>query len=91
VSYALEMSDEALGELLEMEMWLQEEALDEIEKVANKPELLRRRGVPAEAVFDFTRQAEEGIHYVFVTLEVDDTARMLKIMTLGHFFKQKDL
>jgi hypothetical protein len=85
VSYALAFSRRALDDLRQLPTWLQEETLDQIERVAEDPTLLTRRGRTPASVFDFTATRPPQTHYVFLILEPDPPARTLRVLTLGHY------
>jgi len=70
-----------------LEIWLQEETLDELEKIAENPQLLRRRR-ESQAVFDFTRVHDSGFHYVFLEVEPRDEQQVLFVLTVGHFVRR---
>jgi hypothetical protein len=84
MSYVLRFSPGALRKLAELDPWLQEEALDEIELLANRPAQLIRRGRLPGYVHDFVRTREGIKHYVFIHLDRDDAAQRLGIRTIGH-------
>lgn len=50
--------------LAAMDIWLQEEVLDELDHVASSPQMLRRRNTSAVAVHDFTRHRGDGALYI---------------------------
>jgi len=85
VSYVLAFSRRALDELRRLPVWLQEETLDEIEGIAEAPTRLVRRGRSPASVFDFTATRPRETHYVFMTLEPDPPANVLRVLTLGHY------
>jgi plasmid stabilization system protein ParE len=86
VSYALVFSKRALDDLKQLPTWLQEDALDEIERLSQGPHHHpARRGTLRAQVFDFTRRRPPETHYVFLTFQSDASAKALRILTLGHF------
>jgi hypothetical protein len=87
VSYRLEFAPKAKEGLAALELWLQEETYDEIDGIATDPSSLVVRPGDPISVHDFTRVRGTLIHYVFVTLERDDSSRTLRIVTVGHVMR----
>jgi plasmid stabilization system protein ParE len=84
VSYVLAFSRRALEDLRQLPVWLQEETLDQIERIAEDPSRLVRRGRLPTSVFDFIATRPPETHYIFLTLEPDPPANVLRVLTLGH-------
>ena len=70
MSYALRIAPDVYADLREMEPWLQEEALDAIERAALAPTALRIDGAD-HAVLDFDKTIGGQLHVVFIRLHVD--------------------
>ncbi len=67
MSYALEFTRRAIRELSNLEIWLQEEALDELELIAAAP--LAEPVSPFKSfVHDFIRERGGRRHYVFIAM-----------------------
>ena len=90
MSYALAFSERALEDLKHLPAWLQEDALDEIERLSQGPHHHHpaRRGTLRAQVFDFTRRRPPETYYVFLTFQADASAKALRILTLGHFARR---
>ena len=84
MSYALVLSDNAIRSLREIEVWLAEETLDELEALADVPERIQS-SVSATSVFDFTRERGSLIHYVFLVVRADKRAKLLQVEAIGHY------
>lgn len=67
-----------------MDPWLQEETLDEIERLTREPGVLVPRGIRPGLVYDFTRLRDGVTHYVFLIVEVDESSRHISLRQLGH-------
>jgi plasmid stabilization system protein ParE len=86
VSYALAFSERALDDLRRLPAWLQEDALDEIERLSENPDdRPARRGSLRAQVLDFMRKRPPETHYVFITFQADSSAKTLRVLTLGHY------
>jgi len=73
--------------LLDLEFELQERVYDELELLADQPELLKVSHPENAAVHDVTFGGTMGLHYVFLTIFRDDEDRRLRIDAAGHVFK----
>lgn len=82
MSYAYTLSDRALAGLRKMEIWLQEETLDELDRIASLPKLPGRR-IGQAIVFDFVRERSAGRAYVFITVFPDEMSRVLRVTDIG--------
>ena len=83
MSYALAFTDRALDDLRGLELWLQEETLDELDELAANPPAVSRRRHLAAVVHDFVRERSGKRYYVFLTLGPDESSKQLRIMELG--------
>jgi len=81
VSCVLGLSEAAIARLATLT--LQEEVLDELDRLADDPSGLRVRGVPPTAVHDFTRAEGDVVHYVFAHIEPDVPANTLRVLAIG--------
>jgi hypothetical protein len=72
-----------------MEAWLQEETLDELDRIAAGPQLLGRR-VGEAVVRDFVRDRGNQRAYVFISLFPDEMAQTLRVSDVGFCFLQSD-
>lgn len=82
MSYAWELSERALAGLRRMQGWLQEETLDELDRLAAEPPPAGRQ-VGDAVIRDFVRDRGTERFYVFVTLFPDATAKTLRISDIG--------
>jgi len=85
VTYGLAFTDDARATLRALDPWLQEEALDEIDRVAAAPQNLRPRRGASVVVHDFIRQGGGLWHYVFVELRADDASQTVEVVKVGHY------
>lgn len=84
MSYSLSLAADARAALSSLDLWLQEETLDEIEGLLKAPAQLGERPGDPVAVHDFIRVRAERTHYVFLTLRADHGARQLDVLSIGH-------
>jgi len=87
VGYGLELTDPARDGLRELDLWLQEETLDELDALAATPPPRRRR--VGGFIHDFVRSHEGSIYYVFVTAYRDDSNQVLRIDSIGRFVRRE--
>jgi hypothetical protein len=83
-NWVLAFNEQARAALLRLEPWLQEEVLDELDRLAHNPGHLRRAGASPASVADFTRDHEGRRHYVFLSIELDPAAKTLGLIDIGH-------
>jgi hypothetical protein len=88
VSYALEFAERAREDLRRLDLWLQEEILDELDRLAVSP--TARRRVVGDVVYDFVTHHESGIFYVFLTVRPLAAANVLRIRSIGVHIRQVD-
>ena len=84
--YALAFGERPIRQLRELDVWLQEEVLDELEVLASNPQRLIFRAISPGAVHDFTRRRPAGTHYIFLTVERADQRELLEVLDIGHHF-----
>ena len=85
MSYSLSVAADARAALASLDPWLQEETLDEIERLLHDPQRLTVRHGDVVSVYDFTRVIAGRTHYVFLTIRPNHTAANLELLRLGHF------
>jgi hypothetical protein len=78
----LALGDDAIEGLHALEIWLQEETLDELEALASNPPA-RRRGHTTAAVHDFKRERNGLTYYVFITYRLNAVTRVIHVRTIG--------
>ena len=84
MSYVLVLSDNAVQALRQLDVWLAEETLDELEGLADVPERLDN-SASATSVYDFTRIRGDVIHYIFLVLRPEKTSETLQVQAIGHY------
>lgn len=89
MSYSLEIVAKAKESIAKLELWLQEDLLDELDRVAADPHMLRRRGLRPGYVHDFTRVRSGTTHYIFLVMEMDATSNVLSLRQVGHVQSDK--
>jgi hypothetical protein len=82
VSYALRFADKAIVGLQALEPWLQEETLDEIDRLVDAPPTILRRRT-GSYVLDVVRDRGSNRFYVFVTV-FRESPQVLQISEIGH-------
>ena len=84
MSYALELNDKAQRGLAALPPELQEEVLDELDRLAAHPDLLVFRGTSPDAIHDVVQQVGGSRFYVFITAQRDDAAGVVWASSIGH-------
>jgi hypothetical protein len=84
VSYALAFSSVAREAFNRLEVALQEDVLDELDRLAAAADALPHRPLPLSALHDLRRDTADHADYVFLTLEYDPPQRTLTVRRLGH-------
>lgn len=88
MSYALALSDKARDSLRQLPVWLQEETLDELDRLADGGvPLPPRRDNSRLVVHDLVRERIAEKHYVFLTLESGGPTNVLTVWAIGHTFR----
>ena len=85
--YALAFGERPIRQLRELDVWLQEEVLDELEVLASNPQRLIFRAISPGAVHDFIRHGPAGTYYLFLTVERDDQREVIDVLDIGHHFQ----
>ena len=87
MSYAYELADEAMAGFRELETWVAEEFLDEMERlVANPPAGGRRTS--GGTVGEVVRDRGDDRFYVFFTTVWDRQRQVLRVSSLGHYIRR---
>lgn len=89
MSYAYTLSERARAGLKKMDLWLQEETLDELDRIAAGPQLIGRR-VGEAVVRDFVRDRGDQRVYVFISLFPNEGAQTLQVSDIGFCFVPRD-
>ena len=82
MSYALQITEPAQVGLRSLESWLQEETLDELDRLAANPGILPRRRL-GDVVHDFVRERAGVTYYVFLTIYPDEDKKVLRLDGVG--------
>ena len=82
MSYGYHITGDALADLREFDGWLQEEVLDELERLAQDPKRLRA-GKDGEAIHDFDRRLQDVRHVIFVSVRLNDAAQVLTVIGIA--------
>lgn len=89
-SWALAFNERARAALLRLDAWLQEEILDELDRLAQNPGQLRRAGSSPICIADLTRDRQSQRHYVFLSIETNAGTRTLEVVDIGHHARQNE-
>lgn len=84
-SWALAFNEQSRAALFSLEAWLQEEILDELDRLALNPGQLRRGGASPSCIADLARDHERQRHYVFLSIETNATTDTLEVVSIGHY------
>lgn len=80
--YAWQMAGDALADLRELEPWLQEEVLDEFDRVSSHTRILRI-DVRGFAIHDFERLYDGRSHVVFISLHIDHVRQVASMLGIA--------
>lgn len=86
MSYTLELTEPAREDLRRLDVWLQEEVLDELDKYALNPSLKKRR--VGDVVHDFLRTQSTDAYYIFITMREDAKAKCLRVKSIALFVRR---
>jgi hypothetical protein len=82
VSWGLSIARDAIADLGVLEPWLQEEVLDELERLCVSPPRPRPGSRGAEIVHDFERTSAGVRHVVFIRLRADESTSTLSVLSI---------
>ena len=84
-SWAFAFNEQSRATLLSLDAWLQEEVLDELDRLALNPGELRRSGASPSCIADLTRDHERQRYYVFLSIETNASTQTLEVVSIGHY------
>ena len=84
MSYGLELAADARAAFASLEIWLQEQVLDELERLLENPSRLMVRPGESVAVHDFVCIRGDRKYYIFLTIRPDYAVTQLTVLSLGH-------
>jgi hypothetical protein len=84
VSYALAFAPEARVAWAQLDVWLQELVLDELDRLAFEPPQLTRLTRLPGFVREVVQERGESKHYVFLVLDRNDVTRELTVQQMGY-------
>ena len=82
MSDAYEFTKRALAQFQQLDPWLAEETLDELEELIQNPPTSRLKS-PAGAIHDFVRVHEGRRAYVFLTISSYPAREVFRVTTIG--------
>lgn len=85
MSYGIAFSNASLDGFCRLDAELQEDVLDELDRLALAADLLPKRSLPLAQLYDLIRERAGIIHYVFLTLEYDPHRSVLQVQRLGYY------
>lgn len=88
MGYALEFTERAAGNFRALEPWLQEERLDEIDKAAADPVVERDPRRDDEQAYDFIREHDTKLVYVFYVASANPLTRVFKVASIGTYMRR---
>jgi hypothetical protein len=83
VSWGLRIAGDALADLKALDIWLQEEGLDELELLCANPPSPRPGAREPSIVHDFERTAAHVRHVVFIRLLRNDSTSTLSVVAIA--------
>lgn len=86
MSYAYQFAEPAVPQLRQLDSWLAEETLDELELLASEAHIPPMRSSTG-FVHDFVRMRAGKTYYVFLTILPDEAQRYLRVTSVGSFVK----
>ena len=87
MSYAYEFSKRALTRFKQLEPWLAEETLDELEALLTRAPSSGPTTLLGE-VHDFVRQRGDQTLYVFLTIKAFPARELLRVTSLGIYVRR---
>lgn len=90
MGYALALTGDALIDLQELDPLFQEEVLDEIDRLAMTPTLIRVRRAGQPAIHDIIWTHGGIRHYAFLTIDRDDAHSFVRVLGIAHFARPDD-
>ena len=84
MSYALAIAGDARLDWRALELWLQEETIDEIDNLAGDLTLPYATNPDGESVYSFVRSSRGARHYIALTFRRDDAARKIIVLGISH-------
>ncbi len=63
------------------------ETLDELDRLAEDPSRIGRRGASTAPTYDFIRRSGGATVYVFLALDYDLARRHVEVLNVGHFVR----
>ena len=84
-NWALAFNEQSRAALRSLDPWLQEEILDELDRLSVNPGQLRRGGASPVCIADLTRDQELRRHYVFLSIEINASNLTLEVVDIGHY------
>ncbi len=85
MSYGIAFSNASLDAFRRLDAQLQEEVLDELDRLARAADALPNRSLAATHLHDLTRERGGTVHYVFLTLAYDPQRHILDVQRLGYY------
>ena len=83
MSWAYRIVGDAVADLRALELWLQEEVLDELDRLCLAPPVPRSPTKTGEIIVDFERASSGVRHVVFMRLRRDEPKAMLTILGIA--------
>jgi hypothetical protein len=87
VGFEYEFTEPALRQFQQLEPWLGEDTIDELESLAAAP-AVDRLWSPTGFVHDFVRTQGSATNYVFLTILPDVAANKLRITSVGLYTRR---
>ena len=82
MTYAYEFTRRAMAQFQQLDPWLAEETLDELEKLSTF-DLSERLKSPSGAVLDFTRSRGPQTFYIFLTFTAYANRGLIRVTSVG--------
>ena len=83
MSWALRIVGDAVADLRALEVWLQEEVLDELDRLCLEPPLPRSPTRTSEIVIDLERTSPGVRHIIFMRLRRDEPKATLTVLGIA--------
>ncbi len=84
MSYGVRVAADARADIKSLEIWLQEELWDELEKLLADPSLLPPDSADGDVTYGFTRDTAGSRHTVFLTISRNDQTHILTLLGVGY-------
>ena len=89
MSWGYRVVGDAIADLRELEPWLQEEVLDELDRLALQPPTPRPTAAEPEVVHDFERTSDRVRTIVFIRVRIERPRELLIVLGISAYSRPR--